>query len=61
MEHPAEQTLKTAMRTISRVVLPEDEVVEEEVELVGDVVAEPVACEELPAVPRTGVVLVGTG
>ncbi len=47
------------MRTISTVVPPEEEVVLEEVELAGDVAAEPVGREELPAVPTTGVVLVG--
>ena len=53
MKHTAEQKPKTAMRTISAVVLPE------EVELAGDVDAELVVREELPAGPTTGVVLVG--
>ncbi len=44
------------MTMISTVVLPE---AEEEVELAGDVAAEPVGRGELPAVPTTGVVLVG--
>ena len=47
------------MTTISIVVLPEEEVVEEEVELAGDVAAEPVGREELPAAPTTSVLLVG--
>ena len=53
MKHTAEQKPKIAMRTISAVVLPE------EVELAGDVDAEPVGREELPMVPTTSVVLVG--
>ena len=82
-------TAKATMRTISTVVLPEEEGAEEgpelaegevepameevelvegevelakeEVELVGDVApTRTVGSEELPAVPRTGVVLIGT-
>ena len=74
-------TAKATMRTISTVVLPEEEgaeeglelakevvelareevkLLEENVKLVGDVAAGPVGSEELPALPRTGVVLVGT-
>ena len=54
-----ERTPRTTMTTISTVVLPEEEVVLEEAELAGDVAAEPVVREELPAVPTTSVVLVG--
>ena len=54
-----ERTPRTTMTTISTVVLPEEEVVLEEVELAGDVAAEPLVREELPAVPTTSVVLVG--
>ena len=54
-----ETTPRTTMTTISTAFLPEEEVVVEEVELAGDVAAEPVGREELPAIPTTGVVLVG--
>ena len=51
-------TPRTTMTTISTVFLPEEDA-EEEVELAGDVAAEPIGREELPAVPTTGVVLIG--
>lgn len=54
-----ETTPITTMTTISTVVLAEEEAVVEEVELAGDVAAEPVGREELPAILTIGVVLVG--
>lgn len=54
-----ETTPRTTMITISTAVLPEEEVVVEEVELARDVAAEPVGREELPVAPTTSVVLVG--
>ena len=55
-----ETTPRTTMTTISTAVLPVEEVVVvEEVEPAGDVAAEPLGREELPAAPTTSVLLVG--
>ena len=53
-----ETTPRTTMTTISTTVLPE-EVVVEEVEPAGDVAAESVGREELPAGPTNSVLLAG--
>ena len=54
-----ETTPRTTMITISTAVLPEEEVVVEEVEPAWDVAAEPVGREELPAAPMKSVLLAG--
>ena len=54
-----ETTPRTTMTTISTAVLPEEEVVVEEVEPARDVAAGSVGREELPAAPATSVLLVG--